>query len=133
MDLPTSKEKLIDGCEPESAMRLLELPATTISRCPDGKHCCAHGDVVHACCRCGSVFVATDVGKLITPVMRALFCRLWEIGLKGDAFAAFVSGPEVRAARKLESLGIVKLTDNGAVESPLDGRSDGERWYAEIE
>lgn len=129
MDLHVSNEKLIDGMPPERAMRLLDMSTT---HCDDGRHCAAHGNVVHPCCRCGSVFVAEDVGKLITPSMRALFCRLWELGAKGP-MGTFVTGPEVRTARKLETLGMVTLTDNGHMSQDGTGRSDGERWWVEID
>lgn len=49
------------------------------------------------------------------------------------ASRAYLKGPEVAAARRLEARGFVELEDNG--EKPSDWnprRSDGERWSATL-
>lgn len=44
----------------------------------------------------------------------------------------FVSGADVRTARSLEDLRLVRLTDNGQVVTIANKRVDGERWFAEL-
>jgi len=67
---------------------------------------------------------ATELAKFLTPARRALLKYL-----RGDGY--YVTGADVRVARSLEAAGLVKLEDNGAMQTTWR-RSDGERWTCEL-
>lgn len=48
------------------------------------------------------------------------------------AGGCYVRGARVASARKLEALGLATLEDHGVGPKGIDGRSDGERWVAEL-
>lgn len=52
------------------------------------------------------------------------------IKARASTSGVYIYGPEVKVARKLATLGLVKLEDDGL--SPLGGNRDGERWSIEI-
>lgn len=60
---------------------------------------------------------------LLSPRQRILLETLVTVG------ARHVRGGEVRTARKLDQLGLAKLTDDGELKH--GDRVDGERWSAE--
>lgn len=67
---------------------------------------------------------APELAKFLTPSRRALLKSLL-----GDGF--YIMGSDVRVARSLEAAGLVKLEDNGAMQTTWR-RSDGERWTCEL-
>jgi hypothetical protein len=60
----------------------------------------------------------------LTKRQRLLLRRLFDEG------GAYLYGPDVTVARRLEKFGLVTIEDNGAF-SPF-GSDDGERWEVEL-
>lgn len=53
-----SSEIVVDGAEPSDCVTVQPavVHAPTWAGCGDGKHCAAHGESPHPCCRCGATF-----------------------------------------------------------------------------
>lgn len=67
---------------------------------------------------------ATEIEKFLTQPRRALLKYVLGGGY-------YVTGSDIRVARSLEAVGLVKLEDNGAMLTTWR-RSDGERWTCEL-
>ena len=83
------------------------------------------------CARCGDIRMrhpplSTEIGHAF--VSAAQLKLLDKLAARGGS--AYIRGAEVQTARRLEELGLVRLEDYG--EMILDGRSDNERWSAEL-
>lgn len=62
---------------------------------------------------------------ILTAPQQALLAKV-----RDKADGVYIYGPEVKVARKLAALGLVKLIDDGT--GPLGGNRDGERWSIEL-
>lgn len=73
--------------------------------------------------------LVADARGSLFAVTRAQL-RIVERAMNVDG-GVFVTGREVSAARKLETIGIGTLTDDGKMTT-FRGRSDGERWWFKL-
>lgn len=70
--IAVTEERIIDGCEPVR-VRLFTPALDGLEPCASGRHCAAHCDGPHPCCRCGSQFVELALDEQSPAERRAMF------------------------------------------------------------
>lgn len=136
------------SCEGGICMQL-ELVSCGSSRCAKCReNGPSHGPYWYAYCKCDGRTLTCYVGRELDEAKaragieaararqtgeRPLTAAQMELlqRLEAQGGSAFVRGPEVSVARRLQARGLVTLEDNGPMRLP-SGRVDSERWLVRV-